>query len=144
MRRNDRHTRTRLRNDPQYQRDQYRYGQDVIRRDPAGFLRQLSALDALRRQISSLQDRRRWSPEFIKPVVSTVRSAQRLVHVVDHAIEGRKVAFMNSGLMFAEPFRVAHCAKRKIRKEVMFAFGHGGKGGGKKSHRRNAFSGVRC
>lgn len=40
--------------------------------------------------------------------------------------------------------RVRVCAARHIRREVLFAEGHGGRGGRKSDHKRNAESAIKC
>lgn len=48
-------------------------------------------------------------------------------------------------VQFLDPKRVLVCVRRKIRREVMFALGKGGKRGRERNRRRrDAYSGVSC
>ena len=78
-------------------------------------------------------DRRRYHPDAVKPAGATKRNASRLV-----ARGPYKVAF-------AIPSRVAVCARRKIRREVLHAYRiAGSSGSGHRKRRRNFWSDVRC
>lgn len=65
-----------------------------------------------------LEDRRQWSPDtrMLRPVMSTVRSAKRIV-------TGQS---LTAPLRFADPRRVVVCVRRAIRREIMHAKGYAG------------------
>lgn len=48
------------------------------------------------------------------------------------------------GLRFESPFKVVTCLRRKVRREIMFATGRGGKGVRKRRPRRSWRSNVSC
>ena len=85
------------------------------------------------RRISSVIDRRRYHPDRIKPAGATKRNATRLVTRGPYSVA------------FAIPARVAVCAKRKTRREVLHAYRLTGSAGlGRRKRRRNFWSDVRC
>lgn len=71
------------------------------------------------------------SPRLFRPIPAAPRAAARIVA-------------KGTGLQFADPRRVLVCLRRKIRKEVLFAFGVGGQAGAKKKPRRNVASDISC
>jgi len=80
-------------------------------------------------------DRRSYRPDAPSaPPVSTVRSAARVVSRGPHF----------HSLSFAQPRQVTICLRRKVRKEVMHALNHAGKGGRQRKRRRNFWSDVSC
>lgn len=93
-----------------------------------------------RQLVANMEDRRRHVFNVWSPPRAVRRSDARIV-VRSSKVLGRATF---SGLKFSVPERVALCAKRKIRREIMFARGHGGQGGAKRSYRRNRFSGIGC
>lgn len=99
--------------------------------------------------IASLEDRRLWHPlGALAPVAASIRSARRLI-VAPHDAPGEFVGrygsrLLNHRIAFSEPFRVAICVKRKMRREVLFALRFAGRGGSKKSYRRGPWSDVKC
>lgn len=48
------------------------------------------------------------------------------------------------GVMFESPLRVVTCARRKMRRQVLFAKRRTGKGAKARRHKRNQWSDVRC
>lgn len=105
------------------------------------------ALDAERRALTrtinlmELEDRRYWHPDPIRPpqTVPTRRSANRLSRRLIH------VGSINHGLVgFTDPRRIVLCARRAMRRQVMFALRKTGKGAARKHRHRNAHSNIRC
>lgn len=100
--------------------------------------------------IASLEDRRRFFPDALptrdmRPPLAVPRSAARVV--VGASQPRRQPGAYSSRfkpiLKFALPQRVAMCAKREIRKQVLHAFGKTGRNGQRKS-RRNFWSAISC
>lgn len=91
--------------------------------------------------IAQMEDRRRFTFDPLSPPVAVRRSDRRVV-VSASSAHGRSNFH---GLKFSVPERIALCAKRKIRKEVLFAFKFAGRGGAKrKAYRRNFWSSIGC
>lgn len=83
--------------------------------------------------IAGLLDRRRFRPDRASaPTPATRRGHTRLVNVGTHRVG------------FAVPAKVAICAKRKIRREVLHAKRRTGKGAMKRNRRRNYWSDITC
>lgn len=102
---------------------------------PANIYAQQMAMLAKRQAaaavLTQLEDRRRYNPtKTVAAPRATRRSATRLV---DHGNQ----------LGWAEPFRVAICTRRAIRRQIMFAIKKTGKGARAKRN-RNYWSDVRC
>ncbi|UDN67692.1 hypothetical protein [robinz microvirus RP_95] len=98
----------------------------------------------------SQSDRRRYNPtKSVSPPHATQRFATRLrTKSFQTTIDKRQsLDELPTAVGFMVPSLVAICARRKIRREVMFALRHHkkhrGKGGGKPRH-RNFWSNVRC
>lgn len=105
----------------------------------------------------ALEDLRRWAPTGREPVREATGRPARIVHKVAsrrtverprgsgfssvRRMSARK--FLPEVPSFAAPGRVMICLKRKIRREVLFAFKRTGKGARSKK-RRNEWSDVRC
>lgn len=91
--------------------------------------------------IAQMEDRRRFAFDPFTPPVSVRRSDRRIV--VRSSVVAGKSTF--GGMKFSVPERVALCAKRKIRREIMFAFGRSGGGSRRKPfNRRNYWSQFGC
>lgn len=99
--------------------------------------------------LSEIEDNRRWEPD-----PAPVSRSSRRWSVRSTLAPGRK-ATRRAGrlidvqkLMFSYPRHVIRCMRRKVRDEVLHAFGKTGKGSGRKlrgrKYRRNALSNVRC
>lgn len=101
-----------------------------------------------------VEDRRTWNPD---PGRSAVTIGGRVARVVVHkrpfiaynrpiwAYRGMPVGVqVPVGVMYESPFFVIRCLRRKVRKAVIFARGHGGKRGRKGRYNRNADSGIWC
>lgn len=110
--------------------------------------------------LSEVEDLRYYHPQKLdRPAGATVRSATRLVDVLDHRQQKKKsrarlarvlagaervrpMVMVTSRPGFAVPERVALCVRRKRRKEVLHALRKVGRG-----HKRakwNEWSKVRC
>lgn len=107
------------------------------------------AADRLLPRLDPLADRRRWSPDRLRPAMTRFGPARFAVRSpsVRSTFYGKpylRPVFNVSweSRTFADPIRVYICARRKIRRAVMFALGRGG--GGKRKGRRNFYSDVRC
>lgn len=112
------------------------------------------AAKAQRAVVRSLEDRRLWNPEpYRSPVpASLTRAARRLVvmpRVTRGALpRGSQAALIapqftiGAGVGFAQPKKVALCARRHSRREVLFAKGVGGTK--VRRGKRNAWSDVQC
>lgn len=94
-----------------------------------------------RQIVAGLEDRRRFSFPFSMPPASVRRSDRQLVVNYSTNVHGRATFH---GLKFSVPERVALCAKRKIRREVMFAKGVGGGRGKRRPYRRNDLTEIGC
>lgn len=83
---------------------------------------------------SVFSDNREWHPEGReRPVRATRRPAARLV--VPSPLHD-PAAGTKARIMFADPARVDVCARRSIRKQVLFALGKAGRNGQKTRHMR--------
>lgn len=86
--------------------------------------------------VAGLEDRRLYKPDRgLAPPAALNRNASRIVapkYSPPFAVR------------FADPRLVSICAKRKIRREVLFALGKGGKRGRLNKPRRNFWSRVSC
>lgn len=92
--------------------------------------------------VSSLEDRRQWYPTS-RPAAALPRSAARLV-VSSQSQVFPGSNFLSDRISFAVPPGVSICAKRKTRREVMFAKRQTRKGAGAGRRRRNEFSNIGC
>lgn len=87
--------------------------------------------------IRSLEDRRLFHPEKQYQPARAARVAhRRIVPTKTHQ------ALLPKKLQFNVPHKVAICARRKIREQVLHALRKTGKGGGR--GRRNFFSTISC
>lgn len=103
-------------------------------------LADLRALNDARRVVTDIADRRRFHPMGpLRPAGGLTRNSTRL-----KIAPAQKRGKLPSRISFNIPKHVAVCVRRKIRKEVIFASGKGGKGGRKAPYRRNYWSDVRC
>lgn len=96
---------------------------------------------AIRSTIATLEDNRVFNPvpTTHRPVRALNRAAADIV-----ATEPRGSTMgVSSGLSFSDPSRVSLCAKRAIRREVIFAKGAAG-GGKRRPPRRTPYSDVSC
>lgn len=93
--------------------------------------------DLYRAAVLETGDRRRYHPnKFLQTPAAIRRDAVRLVQPLWS--EPRSVSF-------AVPKKVALCVRRKVRKEVMFAKGHGGmKVSRQKPRKNNYWSRISC
>lgn len=106
--------------------------------------------------LGNLEDRRSFHPEGRHRAARTVSGVphSRLVPAkprnpgVPVRAQSFRSRFDVSGpatrLQFATPNRVIRCIRRKIRKEVLLALKLGGRNGGGKPYRRDAYSEVSC
>lgn len=90
---------------------------------------------------SQINDARLWHPDeppATRPAVTLggtiapVRTNKPKTRTVPHRLE------------YENPFGVITCLRRKLRREVVFAIGHGGRRGKKRQHRRNDRSEIEC
>lgn len=110
-----------------------------ISANPRLLLRPISvSLSPSRIDLRIFEDRRTWHPvRFARPVVSVgPRSDTRLM------VKPAKT--FSPAVTFANPKRVLVCVRRKVRKEVLHAFGKTGGGSSRRPKRRNQFSDVSC
>lgn len=85
--------------------------------------------------IAELGDRRRWRPDASTAApAASVKAAARVVSPPPPAVDR---------MQFADPNAVALCARRKRRREVLFALKKTKKGSGAK-RKRNFWSDVKC
>ncbi|MEM2002535.1 MAG: hypothetical protein QXT77_07830 [Candidatus Methanomethylicaceae archaeon] len=88
-----------------------------------------------------LSDNREWHPEGRdRPVRATRRPAARLV--VPSPLHD-PAAGTKARIMFADPARVDVCARRSIRRQVLFALGKAGRNG-QKTRRMRPESSISC
>lgn len=93
------------------------------------------------RNLRLVEDRRRFHPEGRRrPARAFNRWAPRIITPGWAALGG---AAVTAKLAFAEPSSVAICVRRKQRREVLLARGHGGKKGQRRP-KRNWYSNIRC
>lgn len=87
--------------------------------------------------LPDLEDRRRFNPtKTVTPPKSIRKDQARLTH-------RQTRYFKNDPIKFADPTRIALCARREIRKEVLHAKKIAGRSGLKKP-RRNFWSSISC
>lgn len=96
--------------------------------------------------IGSLEDRRLWHPDRLprpdmRPPIALPRQAARVVLRPRSGAANR--AGKRTTLQFALPERVSMCAKRHIRRQVLFASKRTTRGPGR-SPRRNFWSAISC
>ncbi|MEM2002568.1 MAG: hypothetical protein QXT77_07995 [Candidatus Methanomethylicaceae archaeon] len=93
--------------------------------------------------IFQLEDRRRWHPErpSLRPFAASVRPAARIVAKQNPTY--RQPSQTKAILAFAEPDRVAVCARRARRREVLHALNIAG-GTGFKKRRLTEASKISC
>lgn len=107
------------------------------------FLRPLVVVPAPRLAppvLPDLEDRRRYNPtKTVAPPRSIRRDQARLTHRQTRNYS----PFKNDPIKFADPTRVAICARREIRREVLHAKRIAGRSGLKKP-RRNYWSSISC
>lgn len=90
---------------------------------------------------SQIDDARTWRPDersIGRPAVTVGGS------IAPVRTNKARTAAVPHRLQYESPFRVITCLRRKLRREVIFAVGHGGRKGRKKDHRRNERSNVEC
>lgn len=110
--------------------------------DDGRFLSNIRRLDALSELVRSLEDRRTWHPSGpLRPAGALSRSARTLV--VERSGPARWQDPLPGRVQFSVPEKVSGCVRRKERREVLFAKGHGGKGS-RRAKRRNNWSDVKC
>lgn len=121
-----------------------------------------SLLPVSRRPINLYEDRRQYHPEGVyRPARSLVEARPRVVDIggdvdgeIFHPRTGEliytrkaynpaRVMMSVGNFHFKDPWKVFICLKRKMRKEVMHAFGYAGKTGFKKP-KYTQYSKVRC
>lgn len=94
-----------------------------------------------RANLRLVEDRRRFHPEGPRRRAAAFnRWAPRIITPGWAALGG---AAVTAKLAFAEPSSVAICVRRKQRREVLLARGHGGKKGQRRP-KRNWYSNIRC
>ena len=87
-------------------------------------------------------DRRIFNPSgLLRPVVSSVRAARRLVPA--RKASPSRVMSLAARIGFAVPRQVSICVRRKQRKETLFALKLTSRGAGSRK-RRNIWSEVSC
>lgn len=100
----------------------------------------VSRLSPPSQAVIQLEDRRRFNPtKRIAPPASIRRSHARLTH----RQRAKFVAFNRDTIGFNVPEKVAICARREIRKQVLHAKKVAGRSGLKKP-RRNFWSSISC
>lgn len=89
---------------------------------------------------SQVEDNRRWNPT---PGPKNFTGSQ--ARVTDRPRRNNYNPFLMRGdLGFVNPERVIRCARRHIRREVIFALNKNKKGSGASRRRRNEWSSVHC
>lgn len=101
----------------------------------------LSPAGAFLRQVD---DRRSFHPDgFFRPAKLVSGISASINAGRTYSLFGTpKRQSMPVGVKFKVPSKTVICIRRKMRKEVILALGHSGKGG--KKRRRNWYSNVRC
>lgn len=93
--------------------------------------------------VSPLADRRLYHPlEYTRPAETIGRRSARFIVLAPRS--KRKGFAARDVFRFNDPSRVFVCARRQVRKEVMFALGKTGKGARASSRRRNYHTEVSC
>lgn len=90
-------------------------------------------------EFSEIEDHRTWQPTGRKARQVASLSSRPAKVVTPPPVS----MFSPIVQAFKYPRHVVTCAKRKVRKEILFALGHGGHGS-RSPKRRNPRSGVRC
>lgn len=90
------------------------------------------------------QDNRLWRPDtsLIEKPGLTWRGD--IAPVVAAPQPRQKRNDVPSGLRYADPRRVINCYRRQLRREVIFAVGHGGRKGRKRQYRQTNESHIKC
>lgn len=127
----------------QSERDAYDVARQSLHHVVSRPIRALAVTTPLR----SLEDRRTWYPEpAIRPAL-TFRGARHSLEAapVSPRQSRRSRLYVPHQVMFAQSAQVVVCAKRKVRRETLFATGKIKRGAGRK-HRphRNSLSHIRC
>lgn len=91
--------------------------------------------------VLAIEDRRQWHPAPFRPAQALQRPAARVV--ARQKPNQWQPSQTKAILAFADPDKVAICARRSRRRQVLFAFKRTAKGAGSK-RRRNEFSNVSC
>lgn len=103
--------------------------------------------------LTEVEDRRSWHPDPGRGAVTIGGNwARVIVHPRPFVARSRPIwghglptaVQVPWGVMYESPFRVIRCIRRKVRREVMFARGQGGKRGRKGKYHRNADSNIWC
>lgn len=108
------------------------------------------------RRLQPIEDRRRWAPPGHDQAREATGRHARIVHkVASPRVKkgpGGKPLRSRKAYVFAKPVeafgfadarRTVICLKRKVRRSVIFAFKHTGKGA-RARKRRNDYSNIRC
>jgi len=98
-------------------------------------------IDALRRAVRAVDDRRRFDPNIVRPAYSLGRDARRLVAKTFPV--GKRDDRLSARVGFAVPERVAVCVRRQQRREVIHATRKNGSGGSRR-RRRNYWTDIDC
>lgn len=101
-------------------------------------IRSFQTMEVLR----ETEDRRLYHPERPRPALRS--DGQRASVQRVQRPDVRQPVLAALGRSFAAPAQVAICARRKARREVIFATRKHRKGGGARRRRRNFWSDVRC
>lgn len=104
-------------------------------------LPQLNAIDQLRALVKTIEDRRRFHPLGVLRPPGALRRTSRRVVVSKPRSAG---FFPEPGLSFSVGRDIALCARRKERREIIFAKRKQGKGSRSFKRKRNYWSQVRC
>lgn len=99
------------------------------------------------RLVARLEDRRLFHPDLLprrdtRPPAAVTRAAVTIVDRPRKPSRGHGASFAPGRLSFAAPDLVSICAKRKIRRNVLFAKGK--TGGGNRHPKRNFWSRISC
>lgn len=97
----------------------------------------MNSYSSIGERLKQLEDLRRWTPT--KLVRKTLRSA--IVRFVDKPYGLDK---LKTRMAVYDVRKTIFCVRRKIRRQVLFALGVGGRGGQSKKHRWNEDSYYSC
>ncbi|UDN67511.1 hypothetical protein [robinz microvirus RP_35] len=96
--------------------------------------------------LQEIEDRRTFYPDRYRPAAGLQRNVNRIRPSPRRTLrQTQQVAFLPHREAFQHPELILTCIRRKIRREVMHALGMAGRAGrGRKTRRRNAWTGISC
>lgn len=103
-----------------------------------------SSLSEVRSSPREIEDLRLFNPDKFAPLRGPRRWKPRFIAAKASRATGSRAsrAFVSAGVQFHVPSSVALCIRRKTRRQVILAKGHGG--GGHRRPRRRAYSNIWC